>query len=143
MTATPSPFRSGGFARTRAEWERTYGQPERDVAGFLTYANGRYVAAYKNDRLAHLERIWGGSDAKSLDFATGAMKPLLPGDATLVRTYTASTGRPVDLYHSPSLAGLFPPEAFINGQPGEFIVLYRARPDGKVTSFVMGLGNNP
>ncbi len=142
--ATPPQFRSGGFARTRAEWERTNGQPERNTAGLLTYSGGRYLVIYSGDRVAHLERIWDAGDAKSLDFATGALNPLLPSDARLVRSYRSPrSGSPVDLYQSPALAALFPSDAFIGGQPGEFIVSYRMRSDGEVTSFVMRLGNNP
>ncbi len=89
-----------------------------------------------------LERTWGGSDLKSLDFATGAMKPLLPSDTKLVRTYTARSGNAVDLYHSAALAALFPPEEFMGGEPGDFTVIYRLA-SGKVSSFLMATGNNP
>ena len=147
-TSTPPPppataFRSGGLGRTKDEWERTYRAPERANAGFYTYANGTYVAAFVGDRIAHIERVWGDQDTKTIDFASGASKLLLPDDAALVRTYTTRDGRTVDLYHSRSLAPLFPAERFVEGEPGDFIVLYRMRADGRVASIVIALGNNP
>lgn len=97
---------------------------------------------FTNDRVAYLEHSWGDRDAKSFDFATGAVRPFLPSDAKMVRAYKARSGNTVHLYHSDSLGLLFPPEAFLGGTPGDFIVIYRDV-TGKVTSFLIAIGNNP
>lgn len=140
-TAAPT-FRSGGFAKSRAEWESMYQKPEQEQSGTFTYANGNYFVMYTEGRVAYLEHRWGDKDAKSLDFATGAAKPLLPSDAVLKQTYKARSGNTVDLYHSDLLAPLLSAGAFIGGAPGDFTIIYRDI-TGKVTSYVIALGNNP
>lgn len=69
---------------------------------------------------------------------------VLPPDAVLVETYSP-TGRPeaiVQLYHSPGLAAAWPAEAFIGGEPGQFIVLTKVF-DQRAAVVIVGPGNNP
>ena len=51
----------------------------------------------------------------------------------------------VERFTSPSLAALLPPEWFADrqAQPGDFLVVYARRPDGRVASFVVGVGDTP
>lgn len=138
----PPAFKSGGLGKTRAEWEAVYQKPEKEQSGLITYANGNYYIMFLDGRVSYIEHRWGDQDAKSLDYATGAAKPLLPTDAKLLQTYKSRAGSTVDLFHSDALAQIFPAEAFIAGAPGDFVVIY-GDITGKVTRFVIGLGNNP
>jgi hypothetical protein len=136
-------FRSGGFGKTRSEWETVYQKPEKEMLGLFTYANGNYLVMYADGRVSYLEHIWGDKDAKTREFAEGASKPFLPGDAKLVQEYkNPRSGNTVVLYHSEGLAGLFSPASFIGGSPGDFTVIFRDV-TGKVTSFLIALGNAP
>jgi len=108
------------------------------------YANDQYLIIYLDGRINHLERVWGDRDTKTQAFALGAVMGHFPRDAKKVESYTSPrSGNPVDRYHSDSLAALFPAENFIGGNPGDFIVIYRMSTPGKVTSAVVGIGNNP
>jgi hypothetical protein len=145
-TATPAPTKpalvdvqSSGLGRPKADWERSYGQPDKNGA----YANGVSFVTFTDERVAHLERTWGDRDAKSKPFVLGALGAFMPADKQLVGQVKSSGGTPGDLYRSESLAKVFPPERFINGEPGEFIILFRTRPDGMITAAIVGLGNNP
>lgn len=145
-TATPAPtkpavvdVRSSGLGTAKADWERGFGQPDKNGA----YSDGRFWVTFQGDRVAHLERTWGDRDPKSKPFVMGALGSLLPADKQLVGAVKSSGGTPGDLYRSEALAKVFPPEAFVNGEPGQFIILFRTRPDGMITSAVVGLGNNP
>lgn len=136
-------FKTGGLGMTRADWEKVYQKPEKEQSGFFTYANGNYFVGYVDDRLWHLEHSWGDQNAKSREFAEGAATPFLPADGKKVQEYKSTgSGSTVVLYHSDGLAALFAPESFIGGEPGDFVVIYRDI-TGKVTGFVIGLGNNP
>lgn len=145
-TATPAPtkpvvvdVRSSGLGRPKADWERSYGQPDKNGA----YADGVFFVTFKDERVAHLERTWGDRDAKSKPFVMGALGSLLPADKQLVGEVKSRGGTPGELYRSEALAKVFPPEAFPNGEPGQFVILFRTLPNGMITSAVVGLGNNP
>lgn len=144
-TATPAPVdvRSIGLGRTRADWERSNGKPQKSDGIGATYADGIYYVVFDNDRVAHLERIWGDANAKTVDFVLGATKSMIPADAKEVRAIKSAGGSPGILYHSGVLASVFPAASFINGDPGDFVLLFRTNSAGSVTSAVMGLGNNP
>lgn len=143
-TATAdNDFRSGGFGETRAEWEARYNKPEKDNSGLLTYANGNYVVMFSEGRVSYLEHTWGDKDSKTRAYATGAAKPFLPRDAQLIEEYkNPRSGSTVERYRSASLAKLFPAASFMGGEPGDFIVIYRDV-TGKVTSYLIAVGNNP
>jgi hypothetical protein len=117
-------------------------EPEKELSGLFTYASGNYVVMYDGGRVAYLEHTWGDRDAKSRDFAEGASKPFLPSDAKIVEEYKARSGNSVVRYNSPSLAALFPAASFTGGNPGDFIVIFRDI-TGKVTSYLIAVGNNP
>ena len=148
-TARPEPtkstkpaavdVRSLGLGRPKADWERTYGQPDKNGA----YANGAYWVTFSEDRVAHLERTWGDRDAKSKDFVMGALATLLPADKKLIGQVASSGGTPGELYRSEALAMAFTPAAFIGGEPGDFVILFRTQAGGRITSIVAAIGNNP
>lgn len=62
----------------------------------------------------------------------------------MIETYTTSIGQLVDRYRSPSLATRFSNANWMNGEPGDHIVIYK-RLEGSdlVFAIVIGLGNNP
>ena len=50
----------------------------------------------------------------------------------------------VERFTSPSLGATLPPEWFTDrqGQPGDFIVVYLRRPDGRIALVVLGIGDD-
>lgn len=150
--AAAAPLSSGGIGVSRADWEATHGAGTKDTLGSRY---GDTIVSYQPDTTGadaagYIEKQWGDANAQALDAARAAGKALAPIDSTLVKTYEAN-GRTVDLYTSNWLKDRFLATikikdkdwpVWVNGEPGQFIVLYRIT-DGKVTSIVMALGNNP
>ncbi|QDV38864.1 hypothetical protein ElP_68230 [Tautonia plasticadhaerens] len=140
---------------SRADWERTHGALEQEVAGFFHYEDESYAVMYLDGNVRHVERTWGDAGAVTPTKARSAAKSLIPRDAKLVRSYRSQTGRPVELYTSASLKERFraaetpegePESPWIGGKPGDFIVIYRVyrfRSGDRVTSIVASIGNNP
>lgn len=149
-----TPLVSGGLGLTRAQWTALHGQGTADPALGERY-NGGYIVYYQPDTtevdaIGGMEFQWSASAPQTMANARAASKNLIPADSTLVKTYELS-GRTVDLYMSTWLRDRFPATMkikdsdfpiWINGEPGNFIVLYRVT-EARVTSIVLGLGNNP
>jgi hypothetical protein len=145
-TAVPEPLESGGLGLTRTQWEAKHGSGTKETLGY-SYDGGAYVVSYQADPAGNetawdIEQRWSEAGALSMDEARLASKMLIPQDSVFVRTYTSQGGRTVDLYTSEWLKGRFAEQLFIGGEPGNFIVLYRAA-TGKVTSIIVATGNNP
>ena len=51
----------------------------------------------------------------------------------------------VERFTSPTLAAALPPEWFADrqGQPGDFIVVYARREDGRIAFLIVGIGDDP
>lgn len=135
-------YASRGLGLGRSSFEAAHGKPTGEVAGFYDYGPGLSVFFY-DGVVWHLEQSLGEpgmpvSDARAL------ARLWLPQDAEMVETYTTRFGQLVDLYHSPSLADRFPEDEWLNGKPGDHIVIYR-RDEGSdlVFGIVIGTGNNP
>lgn len=155
-TATPTlaPLQSGGLGILRTEWEARHGAGTKDPALGYTY-DGGYFVLFQNDP-AGASTVWNieqrfAGDGISLEDARAISTLLLPDDRKLIRTYTSAGGRLVDLYRSEWLKDRFPAtmklgdsdfSMWIEGEPGDFIVLYRAA-TGKVSSIIVAIGNNP
>lgn len=153
--AATTPLQSGGLGLTRDEWEQRHGAGTQDPVMGYSYEDGEYLVSYQADS-AGVETVWMieerfGSAGISADDARAASKLLLPTDGKLTKTYTPAQGREVDLYRSSWLKDRFPATMKIgklelsmwtNGDPGDYIVLYRVD-TGKATSIVIGIGNNP
>lgn len=142
ITADAGPYTSIGLGLGRAAFEAARGQPTGETAGFYDYGPNLSVA-YFDGAVWHLEQMFGEpgipvSDARAL------ARLWLPQDAEFVETYTTRFGQLVDLYYSPSLITRFPSDEWINGKPGDHIVIYR-RDEGSdlVFGIVVGTGNNP
>jgi hypothetical protein len=135
-------FASGGLGLARSDWEHLHGRPVKEDE-FVHYESGSLVVAFMEDNVWHLERVWGDLAAVSLETAQDVSQRFIPTDAHFVQRYTARGERPVDLYLSETLRSRFSADRWMGGSPGNFIVLYRTRTDGFVTSLVIGIGNNP
>jgi hypothetical protein len=148
--STPPPIgKSGGLGLSRGDWETKYGKPGKDSLGFIDYVSGKYVTKYRDDAVDYLERHWGDQGAVTMDAARTESKALIPTDASLVKTYTATGGRTVDLYTSNSLVDRFKvgPGPYGNpwtgSDPGTFIVLYRTDASNRVFTILAAIGDNP
>jgi hypothetical protein len=138
------PFVSGGLGLSRTDWERDHGPPVREVAGFVHYGDETWVVAFMEGSVWHIERTYGDREAASPELARDEGMRLMPPDAQFIRGYSSPSGQPVHLYVSESLKGRFSSDRWTGGQPGNFIVLNRTRTtDDRVTSLVIGLGDNP
>lgn len=140
--AAQDAITSQGIGVDRASWEGIHGAPGLDSFGFIDYESGAYNVQFMDDRVRRLERKWGEARAVTLDVARTEGVRLIPSDAQLVETYI-SKDRTIDLYLSPVLIGLLPSDTWINGEPGNLIVIYRALPNGRVFTIVVATGNNP
>ena len=130
---TAAPLPSGALGLLRTDWEATHGLGRAMPGGFGQNYDGTIVS-YQNDP-SGAETAW----------------LIEPQDSTFIRTFEQND-RTIDLYHSEWLKNRFPAtfkikdtemSYWLGGEPGDFTVLYRADADGRVTSFVIGLGNNP
>lgn len=153
-TAVPLP--SGALGLLRANWEAAHGTGKRSATSLGHDYGGGLTIAYQNDPSGaetawFIEQQWASDDVRTYDAARSAAQRLAPLDSTLVRTFQKND-RTIDLYHSEWLKSRFPATQKIGdadhsfwdgGEPGDFIVLYRADADGRVTSFVISIGNNP
>jgi hypothetical protein len=128
---------------TQAVWEERHGRPVRTDGGFIQYEGGALVVMFREGRANYVERVWGDRNAVPLADAQAAGRALAPADAQLTRTYTSRNDRQVDLYRSTALKDALPNNPWIGGEPGDFIVIYRQLPTGRVTSIVVATGNNP
>lgn len=142
-TAVPETlYASRGLGLSRAAWEELHGKPTRDVGDILFYGSDVNVMFFDN-------AVWNlsqsfGDPGISVSEARDMARLWLPKDAKLLKTYTSDIGQLVDLYHSPSLVARFPSDNWVNGKPGDHVVIYRHN-DGSdlVFGIVIGTGNNP
>lgn len=137
----------GTLGLAKADWDRALGSPKHNPVGWEEYEGGKYVVMFMDGNVWRLERIWDPKSPVTMDAARTESKLLMPDDAVLVKTYTAMGDRTIDLYKSQWLMDRFKDtkdkaSLWVGGESGNFIVLYRAG-TGKVTSIVMGLGDNP
>ncbi len=133
-----SPLGGAVLGGSRADWEMAKGKPTQGVVGDLF---GRNIeVAFLSNRAWHVELLL--SSPIAIDQARAQSVPLLPADATKVRTYVAAGGQTVEVFHSDALAEAFPPGAFIGGSPGTFIRI-AARGGSTTSRVVLGLGDNP
>lgn len=139
--AAPS-FASGGLGLTRAEWEKSHGQPSQSSI-FLEYDGGRLVVGLLEGNVWHMERVWMRGDAVSLDNARNEARAYLPEDAEQVQSFDRGDGRIVDVYRSASLNGRFSSTAWNGGKAGTFSIQYRFRSaaDRLVISAMFRLGD--
>lgn len=143
-TNTPAVAQTGpaGIGSPRATWDQQHTLTD-DSSFFTEYDNGNFAVGFRGEKAWYVDRYFRGTEPTLTD-ARSIMAVLLPADSILVETYSPE-GFPeltVDLYYSEWLEGQFDEDAFIEGEPGNFIVIYNVF-DGRVPRTVIGLGNNP
>ncbi|HKA18132.1 MAG TPA: hypothetical protein VKN18_07425 [Blastocatellia bacterium] len=137
-------LQSGGLGLTRSEWQQLHGSAASQDSGYVNYNDdrGRFTINFMDGNAGYIKRTYQEPTLVSIEDARRESRNLMPTDCTLIRTYQVSAGS-VDLYSSESLKSFFPSdEDWLNGEPGQFIVLYFSEHDF-VDSYVVALGNNP
>lgn len=139
---TPSPiaYPSGGIGQPLTWWTDRYGAGAPAIIG---QQFGNYEVAFIDNAAGHIERL----HTVPMPFigAQREIRTLLPADAEYINIeYPADRpGTWIEHYRSPSLANHFDPDAWINANPGEFIILYKLEDDQAATRVIVALGNNP
>lgn len=141
-TFTPVPvgpvLPSNGIGITRAAWEEEHGTGVGDFG--TSYENNRYWVLFYEGRINHLEvslpQPVSRSDAQVL------AKQFMPADAERVDVIQDDAERYIEHWFSQALAESYPDGLYIEGAPGDFIVLYRLY-EGTVSSYIVGTGLNP
>ncbi len=149
LEVDPSPSRAvytGGLGIPRAEWEATYGRPEEEVGGFLTYGGGDYLARFIRGSLQNLDRRWETGEQVTLPVARRTLRRFLPADAVLVRRSRLDDGRLLEVYRSPSIVDQFPGSTesnhpWVNTSPGTILGVYRMGEGERVESVVLSVGD--
>lgn len=135
VTNTPAP---AIFGSDLAAWRALYGEPTERF-GYQVF--GPWEIAPLGDQVRHIERIYDPPVPVADALAHAAT--LLPADAILQRTYSPA-GSPetiVNLYTSASLAARLPADAWTGGEPGQFVVIHHAYPEGE-RRIIIAAGNN-
>jgi hypothetical protein len=138
-------YKSGGIGLERKDWEAKFGNGKPNVGNMVGYENDKYILqfSYSNpENITYIERVYGDANAVSISDARQESKRFISADAKFVKTYTSPSGSTVDLYKSESLKDRFSESDFINGESGDFIIIYRNQ-TGKTTTFIIAIGNNP
>ncbi|MDQ6671793.1 MAG: sortase [Chloroflexota bacterium] len=148
----------GGLGNTDADLAAAFGPPAGESAAGLAV----YHASGPNATLEHKAQfadLPSGSVRRALlvadlpppdaplafDTAVGLSRNLLPDDAQ--PRASGPEGNPrfvVERFTSPALAAALPAEWFTeqHAQPGDLLVIYARRPDGRITSVVVGIGDD-
>jgi hypothetical protein len=130
-----------GLGSSSEEWNQ-YHQKGISSGGITSYDDDHFALTTYNDKINHLEIVWGDDKALSFDEAKAVASKYIPSDSQLEETYIPREYRVVERYTSSSLAPNFDDLAWLGSPPGEFIIIYRNY-DQKVSSVVIALGNNP
>lgn len=133
---------SGGLGLSQAEWERDHKERGKDLFG-VKYDDA-YTVIFRKGNVSYIERQWRTSNAVNEAQVVTEIQSLIPGDSELIRTYSPE-GRPettVRLYRSDYLKSRFGSDAWVGGEPGNFIGQYNKYEHG-VTRMIISTGNNP
>jgi len=146
--ATPaadgSAFVSGGIGLTRATWETLHGPGRDDGRGGVAYEQGTYTVQFLDDRVQHVERVWGEASALSIEEARAEARRLGPADARVAQPVSSRGGAARELFASDALKARFGAGAWAGAEAGQFVVLYRQNAGlGSVTSIVVATGAGP
>jgi len=142
ITSTRAEVQSRGLGLDRDVWERDH-VPGSVEYGYQTYDTWKYWVVYTDDLISHLELNFD-EPYPTLETALDEAAKLIPVDSVFIRTYSPE-GMPdlvVSLYSSEYLRERFPADAFIEAEPGEFIMI-AADAEGGVSRVVLALGNHP
>ncbi|MBV9358301.1 MAG: hypothetical protein JO023_22540, partial [Chloroflexi bacterium] len=79
----------------------------------------------------------------ALDQAQRLARKLLPSDAAAQGKVEGNASFAVEHFTSASLGSALPPDWFASSSPGDLLAVYVRRPDGRVTTVVVGPGDDP
>ncbi|MAU00713.1 MAG: hypothetical protein CL608_26510 [Anaerolineaceae bacterium] len=136
-TSPPSaePESVNGLGQLRESWEQEH-TLSLDSNPLYGYDDNDFLIVYRDGRIGHFERLY--DQDFSLNDARALSQQYIPTDSEFLETYSPP-GFPeliVDLYKSQLLEDLFEDDAFIEGEPGQFIVIYFEY-DGVVSMFTI------
>jgi len=145
---------AGGLGNTRSDIDAAYGGPVGETPDHLAvYRKDNFeyhilLVPDLNGRAAAIVQLPQASSAATmtLEQAQTAAHRLLPRDTQPPNA--ASEGNPqfvVERFTSQALTQALPPEAFSagGGQPGQFLIVYARDPQGSVTRWIIGAGDDP
>ena len=148
----------GGLGNTDADLTAAFGPPVGESANHLAV----YHPTAANNTVEHraqLADVPGGASRRALlvadvpapgaaltfDAAVALSRSLLPNDAQ-PRAHGPEGNQRfiVERFTSPALAAALPAESFAaqHGQPGDLLVVYLRRPDGRIAAIVVGIGDD-
>jgi LPXTG-site transpeptidase (sortase) family protein len=152
----PAPIAPpGGLGNTDADLARAFGGPAGETR--------HHLAVYQRDGVEHQAQLVAFASSAppratlvvehartgaplSLDEAVRRSRALLPTDAR-PRSATVDGNQRfvVEYFASLALERTLPPEWFTerHAQPGELVVVYARRADGRITHILVGIGNDP
>ncbi len=133
-----------GIGLSRADWERAHGKAEQNIGGFLTYQRGRYVVAFLDGKVRHVERFWGGRGVP-MSVARSESKALLPTDTVMRGRSSLSPDYVTEVYMSAYARKRFSAEQaemWFDSRPGSLQVLYHLS-HGRVVSVIVDAGTIP
>jgi LPXTG-site transpeptidase (sortase) family protein len=158
-TPTPAPVSKsapvapiGGLGTTDSDLTSAFGKPAGETAQHLAvYKSGGEHRAQLVDigdtrRAVMVAQVPATSSPLMMDAAHAAAKRLLPNDAK-----PRGDGKPegnsrfvVERYSSQALADLLPASFFTDrhGSPGDVLVVYERRPDGRIAAVLVGIGDD-
>jgi hypothetical protein len=147
---------AGGLGNTDADLARAFGGPVG-----MSRSN---LAVYRRDGIERQAQLVDAGSAPqerraalvveraradtpfSMDEAMRRARGLLPRDAQPRSATPDGNGRfMVEYFASEALERALPPDLFTerNAQPGEFMVIYLRRPDGRISDILLSVGNDP
>ncbi|MEM7533000.1 MAG: hypothetical protein AAF639_12545 [Chloroflexota bacterium] len=116
---------------TFEEWEKVYDINQGQVDNIFFYQNGIYGTMLLDERVWYLAQnlVQLGDDKLILgDAEVVAMTTLVPADSVFLNAYLTDENDLVEVLQSKSVAEVFPDidaEAWLNGEPGTFYVIFR------------------
>ncbi len=157
--ASPTPFagqvaNAGGLGNTRADLDAAYGGPTGETAdNLVVYRKNavEYHVAFAPDingrsaLVSAMPQPGTTPTPMALSDAQAAAHRLLPKDAQPPNPQPEGNDQfVVERYTSQTLAQALPPDAFsrYGGQPGQLMIVYAKDAQGRVTRWVLGLGND-
>jgi LPXTG-site transpeptidase (sortase) family protein len=145
----------GGIGNTDADVASAFGSPSGESAGHLAvyrYLGGERRAQFadlpdgKSRRAALIAAVPPRATPLTFDAAVSLSRGLLPKDAQPVSKGPEGNDRfVVERFSSASAAQQLPAAWFTDrkGQPGDLLVVYKRRPDGRIAAVAVTLGDDP
>ena len=144
---------AGGLGNARSDLEGAYGGPVGETPEHLVVFrknNFEFHVSFVPDINGRAELIvqvpQQPNQALALEQAQAEAHKLLPKDAQPPnQTPEGNNQFAVERYTSQSLAQALPPDVFSanGGTPGQLLAVYVKDPQGRITRWIVGAGNDP